>query len=60
LIAYPVAFVATQALFEPDYGSALRHLTPVLPCMLLALGLFARAIRDGAGETSRSETPAVV
>jgi hypothetical protein len=45
LIAYPVAFVATQAVFEPDYGSALRHLTPVLPCMLLALGLFSDARR---------------
>lgn len=25
------AFLVTQALFEPDYGSALRHLTPLLP-----------------------------
>jgi hypothetical protein len=30
-----LAFVTTQALFEPDYGSVLRHLTPVLVLMLL-------------------------
>ncbi|MFD1720143.1 hypothetical protein [Amnibacterium endophyticum] len=34
-----LAFVAVQALFEPDYGSALRHLTPLLP---LAVLLWAR------------------
>lgn len=34
-----LAFVVVQALFEPDYGSALRHLTPLLP---LAVLLWAR------------------
>jgi hypothetical protein len=29
-----VSFVVVQSLFEPDYGSALRHLTPLLPAML--------------------------
>lgn len=28
------AFLMTQALFEPDYGSALRHLTPLLPLVV--------------------------
>lgn len=35
-IAVLLSFVAVQALFEPDYGSALRHLTPLLPLMVLA------------------------
>lgn len=30
-----LAFLLTQALFEPDYGSALKHLTPLLPLVLL-------------------------
>lgn len=30
-----LAFVVVQALFEPDYGSALRHLTPLLPIAVL-------------------------
>lgn len=30
-VALIMAFVTVQALFEPDYGSALRHLTPLLP-----------------------------
>lgn len=29
-----VAFLATQAIFEPDYGSAIRHLAPLMPLML--------------------------
>jgi len=48
LLAFPLAFVTTQAMFEPDYGSALRHLTPVLPCMLLAVGLYLRDRREQA------------
>lgn len=34
-IALLLAFVMVQALFEPDYGSALRHLTPLLPIAVL-------------------------
>ena len=40
-MALVLAFVCTQALFEPDYGSALRHLTPLLP-------LFVYVTRDVA------------
>jgi len=29
------AFVIVQGVFEPDYGSALRHLTPLLPLILI-------------------------
>ncbi|AKK11890.1 polysaccharide biosynthesis tyrosine autokinase [Corynebacterium uterequi] len=31
------AFIAIQAMFEPDFGSALRHLTPMLPLMSLVV-----------------------
>lgn len=31
-----LAFGVVQALFEPDYGSVLRHLTPLLPLGLVA------------------------
>lgn len=37
-VALLLAFVATQALFVPDFGSYLKHLTPMLP-----LGLYAFA-----------------
>ncbi|MFC7376089.1 hypothetical protein ACFQRD_12510 [Brachybacterium sp. GCM10030268] len=30
-----LAFLVVQALFEPDYGSALKHLTPLLPLVLM-------------------------
>jgi hypothetical protein len=33
-VALVMAFLSTQALFEPDYGSALRHLTPLLPLIV--------------------------
>lgn len=42
-IALVVAFVGVQAVFEPDYGSALRHLTPLLP---LFLWVSWRTLRD--------------
>lgn len=31
---FAVAVVTTQSFFEPDYGSYLRHLTPVLPLVI--------------------------
>ncbi|RZF30216.1 hypothetical protein EVC45_08500 [Paraburkholderia sp. UYCP14C] len=39
-LCFLVSFVVTQAIFEPDYGSFLRHLSPVSPLiMFLALRL---------------------
>lgn len=32
------SLLVVQSLFEPDYGSALRHLTPLMPLLLLLLG----------------------
>lgn len=29
-----LSFVVTQSFFEPDYGSALKHLTPLIPVLL--------------------------
>ena len=31
------AFASVQGLFEPDYGSALRHLTPLIPMFFIIL-----------------------
>lgn len=48
-VALISAYVSTQALFEPDYGSALRHLTPLLPLFLYVVwraGAVARARRS--------------
>ena len=33
-LALLIGFVVVQALFEPDYGSALRHFTPLLPVVV--------------------------
>lgn len=35
--AFFVALITVQALFEPDFGSYLRHLTPTLPLLLAVL-----------------------
>jgi hypothetical protein len=32
-----LSFVAVQSIFEPDFGSALRHLSPLMPLMLVAI-----------------------
>ncbi|MGP5248683.1 polysaccharide biosynthesis tyrosine autokinase [Corynebacterium variabile] len=37
LISLPLAFLIVQGLFEPDWGSALRHATPVLPFIVGAV-----------------------
>lgn len=43
-----LAMLAVQAIFEPDYGSYIKHLTPLLPLFFVALR--ARRIhRAGAG-----------
>lgn len=36
-LSFLLALLTVQALFEPDYGSYLRHLTPVLPLLLCIL-----------------------
>jgi len=34
-VALVTSFVAVQTAFEPDYGSYLRHITPLLPLLLM-------------------------
>jgi hypothetical protein len=36
-VALLLALLVVQAIFEPDYGSYLKHLTPMLPLVLAAL-----------------------
>ncbi len=43
--ALVLAMVSVQAIFEPDYGSYLRHLTPFLPLMVFVV-VVSRATRD--------------
>jgi 4-amino-4-deoxy-L-arabinose transferase-like glycosyltransferase len=38
-----LAFVTVQGVFEPDYGSALRHLSPLIPLIAFAVGRAAVA-----------------
>ncbi|NNC12957.1 hypothetical protein HII28_13860 [Planctomonas sp. JC2975] len=55
-----VSFLCVQALFEPDYGSAVRHVTPLLPAALLICGTALRTLpkwrelREGASEDPAS------
>lgn len=55
-ICLVVAFVATQALFEPDYGSALRHLTPLLPVILTATIRSDRKLEHARKESLHGST----
>jgi succinoglycan biosynthesis transport protein ExoP len=47
-VAVPLSFLVVQGLFEPDWGSALRHATPMLPLIVGAVALM---------ETHRRPTP---
>jgi hypothetical protein len=38
-----LAYVMVQGVFEPDYGSALRHLTPLLPVLCLVIVVMGQA-----------------
>ena len=42
-IALPLAFLVIQGLYEPDWGSALRHATPVIPFIVGAIALSEQA-----------------
>lgn len=61
-IALPLAFLIVQGLYEPDWGSALRHATPVVPFIVGAVALSEqiRAAPPGSpppDHTSPSITP---
>lgn len=54
-VVFVAAFVGTQALFEPDYGSLLRHLTPMFPIFcLVALASSGIIGRRPASSTAAS------
>lgn len=64
-LCFVAAILTVQTVFEPDYGSYLRHLTPVLPvilCLLAALKSPSgrRPARSAGGEaydSTRVESP---
>ncbi len=47
--ALALAMVSVQAIFEPDYGSYLRHLTPMLPLMVY-VAVLPKARSSNLGE----------
>lgn len=49
-IAMLFALAVVQAVFEPDYGSALRHLTPLMPLGIVLM----RALRAGTPRVGRT------
>ncbi|WP_312979233.1 polysaccharide biosynthesis tyrosine autokinase [Corynebacterium sp.] len=40
--AVPLSFLVVQGLFEPDWGSALRHATPMVPLIVGAVALMEK------------------
>ena len=48
-VALLLGLVVVQAIFEPDYGSYLKHLSPMLPLFLALLPLARRTVRPEAG-----------
>jgi len=52
LVAVVVSFVVIQSVFEPDYGSYVRHLTPLLPAVLTVA--FSLVHSDDRGTSSEA------
>jgi uncharacterized membrane protein len=57
LVALVLGLTVVQSVFEPDYGSYVRHLTPLLPLMLaVILWRPPPSSGSGAGPTDVSDT----
>ncbi|HIW91033.1 MAG TPA: polysaccharide biosynthesis tyrosine autokinase [Candidatus Corynebacterium avicola] len=56
-IAVPLAFLIVQGLFEPDWGSALRHATPMVPLLVGAVALAERQHNRRRHVPSPSQQP---
>ncbi len=54
LVAVPLAFLIVQGLFEPDWGSALRHATPLIP---LVVGAVALSAHQGRSSQNTAQPP---
>lgn len=52
-LSFLLALITVQSVFEPDYGSYLRHLTPALPVMIALLHVLARAERTSSVGAAR-------
>ncbi len=52
-VALCLAFVLVQGIFEPDYGSAVRHLAPLLPLLLYVVTTRHRDVEFGRRRTRR-------
>jgi purine-cytosine permease-like protein len=54
LVALVLSLTVVQSVFEPDYGSYVRHLTPLLPLMLAVILWRPRAF--GGADASAPQT----
>ncbi|MGO1950145.1 MAG: polysaccharide biosynthesis tyrosine autokinase [Mycobacteriaceae bacterium] len=56
-VAVPLSFLIVQGLFEPDWGSALRHATPMVPLIVGAVALAERHRRTTAQPRPQQDSP---
>lgn len=54
-VAVPLSFLIVQGLFEPDWGSALRHATPLVPLLVGAVALAERHKRNLPQESRQTQ-----
>ncbi|MGP5930725.1 polysaccharide biosynthesis tyrosine autokinase [Corynebacterium glyciniphilum] len=55
--AVPLSFLVVQGLFEPDWGSALRHATPMVPLIVGAVALTEKYRTQQTEHTNQKRTP---
>lgn len=54
LVALVLSLTVVQSVFEPDYGSYVRHLTPMLPLMLAVILWRPRAFGGPGAPTAQA------
>lgn len=55
--AVPLSFLVVQGLFEPDWGSALRHATPMVPLIVGAVALMEKYRTQQTEHTNQKRIP---
>ncbi|MDN5684399.1 polysaccharide biosynthesis tyrosine autokinase, partial [Corynebacterium glyciniphilum] len=55
--AVPLSFLVVQGLFEPDWGSALRHATPMVPLIVGAVALMEKYRTKQTEHTNQKRIP---
>lgn len=57
LLALTIAMYVVQSLYVPDYGSALKHVTPVIPLIVAALACSTKLQRPNVKSRAPEGTP---